>query len=62
MVFDTEAFEMKCENKFCIYFSDNECILDEAELDIQGSCTKCIYINLSEKELTKKRIELLSKL
>lgn len=53
---------MKCENKFCIYFSDNECILDEAELDIQGSCTKCIYINLSEKELTKKRIELLSKL
>ncbi len=53
---------MKCENKFCIYFSDNECILEEVELDIQGSCTKCIYINLSEKELIIKRNEFLNRM
>lgn len=46
---------MKCENKFCIYFSENECMLDEVELDIGGSCKCCIYIKISEKELQEKR-------
>ena len=48
---------MLCENKFCIYYADDECVLDEIELDIQGSCKCCIYVNISEKELEKKRHE-----
>ena len=50
---------MLCDNFFCIYYSQGECILDEIELDIQGSCKCCIYIKMGEKELQKKRDELL---
>lgn len=39
---------MKCENIFCIYWSNNDCILGKITLDIQGTCQKCIYINLYE--------------
>lgn len=52
---------MLCENIFCIYYSDEECILDEIELDVCGCCRSCIYVNIPEKELKKKREELLDK-
>ena len=40
---------MRCENIFCIYWSkENICILDETELDINGTCTNCIYVDLDE--------------
>ncbi len=52
---------MLCENLFCIYYSDGVCRLNEIELDIQGNCKYCIYVKISEKELQKKRDELLYK-
>ncbi len=54
---------MECLNNFCIYGKDNECMLDEIELDINGSCASCIYPNIPtqilehEKEKLRKRYE-----
>ncbi len=42
---------MYCENRFCIYWSDQACILDEISLDIQGSCQQCIYVDMEEEFL-----------
>ncbi len=43
---------MRCENLFCIYWSkDNICMLDEIELDTQGTCNSCIHIDLDESML-----------
>ena len=46
---------MLCENRFCIYWSENSCLLDEIELDVQGSCMSCIYVNLDETILQEQR-------
>lgn len=35
---------MFCENEFCIYQENRQCILDKISLDIQGRCKECIYI------------------
>lgn len=37
-----------CENIFCIYQREGECILADIHLDIQGDCTDCIYVNIDE--------------
>lgn len=42
---------MRCENKFCIYQSQNECIYNDVELDRNGTCKKCIKIKLNDEEL-----------
>lgn len=52
---------MKCSNVFCIYWSDDECLLDNITLDIQGNCECCIYVNIDDAELQKHRKKLLSK-
>ena len=52
---------MFCENHFCIYYSQGECILEETELDIMGSCKNCIYVVIPERELTLRRKDLLNK-
>jgi len=44
---------MKCENGFCIYQENDECLLEEISLDILGQCTDCIYIDLEEKTLNQ---------
>ena len=44
---------MRCENKFCIYQSENKCILDNVSLDCNGTCKTCIRINLTDEELEK---------
>ena len=52
---------MECLNNFCIYGKDNECMLDEIELDVNGCCEECIYANIPtevleyEKERIRKR-------
>lgn len=51
---------MKCENYFCIYQADGVCTLDEVNLDITGSCTECIYIELDDSVLTESKQKLLS--
>ena len=45
---------MMCENLFCIYWENGECVLDEVTLDCQGKCNECIYIKLDEKEIKAK--------
>ncbi len=52
---------MECLNYFCIYQKDDECMLDEIELDINGSCAECIYPDIPpqilecEKEKLRKK-------
>ena len=54
---------MECLNNFCIYQKDDKCMLDEIELDINGSCTECIYPDIPthileyEKEKLRKKYE-----
>ena len=52
---------MLCENIFCIYYEDEECVLGETELDMTGSCKNCIYVSIPEKELKEKREKLLNR-
>lgn len=44
---------MKCENCFCIYEENGNCTLQNIELDIQGLCKDCIYINIENRDLQK---------
>lgn len=42
---------MKCENNFCIYENNGLCILDNVELDFQGQCKECIYVDIEKEKL-----------
>ena len=53
--------KMQCDNRFCVYWSLKECTLDEVELDIQGNCLDCIYVDIDENLLIKKRYEMLKR-
>ncbi len=44
---------MLCENKFCLYQENRECGVSEIELDISGLCKICIYVNITDKQLSK---------
>ena len=44
---------MTCENIFCIYQRNNECILEEISLDIMGICDNCIYVDIDTKMLNE---------
>jgi len=44
---------LRCENIFCIYQNNDRCILEDINLDIQGNCTDCIYVNLNNEFLEK---------
>ena len=46
--YDISGDVMKCENYLCVYQKENECILKEINLDVQGQCMECIYVNLDE--------------
>lgn len=52
---------MNCQNIFCIYWKDNTCVLSDIELDIQGSCTSCIYVDFNKDELSAIRNKALKK-
>ena len=51
--------QLSCENEFCIYQKQGTCILESVQLDIQGSCEVCIYINIEEETLKKQKENLL---
>ena len=53
---------MNCENYLCIYENNGTCVLDEIELDIQGQCKECIYVNLSDNDLKQIKIKTLQDL
>lgn len=46
---------MKCENVYCLYNNEDFCILNDKslELDIQGKCVSCIYVNIDSDELKR---------
>ena len=46
---------MKCENIFCVYQKNDECILEEIELDILGQCRECIYIDLPDDIINEQK-------
>ncbi len=48
---------MNCENHFCIYQENNECLLKEISLDVCGNCTECIYIELEPDVLSRLKTE-----
>ncbi len=49
---------MYCENELCIYQEDNECILNEIEIDYAGMCRSCLTVSIPETQLTEmKRAE-----
>ena len=52
---------MQCENIFCIYWEENECILDNITLDIKGICQSCIYVDVQKNELLGYRRKSLQK-
>lgn len=51
---------MNCENHFCVYQADGRCTLDEVQLDITGSCTECIYVELDEGMIRESKQKFLS--
>ena len=52
---------MRCENIFCIYWKNEECILGEVSLDIMGNCQDCIYVDIEDDVLENYRNKLLNK-
>ena len=52
---------MRCENKFCIYWEDNECTLEDVCIDNSGRCDDCIYVNIPEEQLKVSRKEILDR-
>lgn len=53
---------MQCGNAFCVYWHKDECSLDEISLDVQGNCECCIYVDIDERLLERKRKRFLFKL
>ena len=45
--------KLSCENEFCIYQKDGNCVLNQIDLDITGTCVNCIYVDLSEETLSE---------
>lgn len=50
---------MICENIYCIYNNEKTCITEGVELDIQGKCTSCIYVDIEDEYLKRKKKEIL---
>lgn len=53
---------MHCENRFCIYQKDGKCIDDDIYIDTAGMCEDCIYINMDDDELQRRKDDLLREL
>lgn len=50
-----------CENRLCIYWEENACILSGVSMDSLGMCEECILVSLEDEELDKKRKQLRQK-
>lgn len=51
-----------CENFFCIYWRDRQCILDSISIDCLGICEDYTMVDIDEDYLRKKRTEKLKEL
>ena len=52
---------MRCENNFCIYCDNNQCILENISLTANGTCSDCIHINIDDDILKSEKQKLLNK-
>ena len=53
---------ISCENIFCIYEENGECVLRAPSLDFQGGCRECIYVDVPEEYLQSMKRAMLKKL
>lgn len=51
---------MRCEQRFCIYNDEDECLLDEIEVNVIGMCDSFILVPISKKTLKTAKNQLLS--
>ena len=52
------VWKMECENYFCIYEQDGECILDdEISIGMYGTCQACIYPSVSSDKLEETKAQ-----
>ena len=54
--------ELLCDNEFCIYQKEGKCSLEGIQLDIQGNCENCIYVNVEQEVLNSLKKEALGKM
>ncbi len=40
---------MKCDNIFCLYWSDNQCSNDNVSIGINGACNDCVILDTDLK-------------
>lgn len=50
---------MRCENRYCIYWEEESCVLDEISLDYQGQCSARILVAVDDEILERERRRLL---
>lgn len=50
---------MKCENHFCIYQTEDKCILGEVNIDSIGMYAECIYPDIDKEILEQEKLKLL---
>ncbi len=53
---------LSCENEFCVYQKQGDCVLESVQLDIQGNCVDCVYINIEKDTLKNLKEKLLREL
>ena len=51
MLYCNGVVNLECENEFCIYQENGNCILEDIKLDILGQCTDCIYVDIPKNQL-----------
>ena len=44
---------MLCDNRLCVYWSDDLCSLSDISLDDRGCCRDCLTISLTGRQLQK---------
>ena len=54
--------QSSCENEFCLYQKQGACVLERVQLDIQGNCADCVYINIEKDTLKSLKEKLLRQL
>ena len=53
---------MKCYYNYCIYQKDNNCTLDDIEINDLGMCEHCEVVTIDEETLNKLKKKRLDKI
>ncbi len=46
---------MQCENNYCAYWENGECILKNISINVMGMCEECVLVTIDEEKLEKAR-------